>query len=55
MLNNKRKYFYMHSFIFIVLFFKRNELFLKLKFLLLLLIKFNYLKMTDYLISDQTK
>ena len=32
MLNNKRKYFYIHSFIFIVLFSKINERIFKIKF-----------------------
>ena len=39
MLNNKRKYFYIHSFICLVLFYKRNEYIFLIKFILLLFIK----------------
>ena len=43
MLNNKRKYFYVQSFIFLVLFSKINEYIFEIKCILLLFIKFNFL------------
>ena len=43
MLNNKRKYFLIHLFIFLILFSKRNEYIYK-KFIILLFIKFDCLE-----------
>ena len=50
MLNNKRKYFYIHSFIFLVLLSKINERIFEIK---LYSIVIYYFRMIDYLIFDK--
>ena len=53
-LNNMRNYFYIHSCIFLALFFKRNECIFEMKFILLLVKWFKFLEWYN-LIYDPKK